>query len=228
MDALGSLAERHGIAVVEDAAQAVGAEWRGIRAGGIGRVGCFSLFPTKNLGGCGDGGLLTSNDAALAARLRRLRNHGSEAKYLHQDLGWCSRLDELQAALLRVKLRHLDAWTATRRALAARYRELLADLPLALPEDAPDTRGAYHLFTVRTPSRDALRAFLTERGIGTAVHYPVPLHQQPVYRESPRRPLPASERAAREVLSLPFYPELRADEQDTVVAAVRDFFATAH
>jgi dTDP-4-amino-4,6-dideoxygalactose transaminase len=226
MGPLLALADRHGIAIVEDAAQAVGAEWRGVRAGAIGRVGCFSLFPTKNLGGCGDGGLVTTADATLAARLRRLRNHGSDTKYVHQELGWCSRLDELQAALLRVKLRHLDAWTERRRVQAARYRELLAGLPLVLPAEVPDTVGVYHLFTVRTPHRDALRTFLDERGIGTAVHYPVPLHQQPVYREASARSLPASERAAREVLSLPFYPELRPDEQDTVAAAVRDFFAT--
>jgi dTDP-4-amino-4,6-dideoxygalactose transaminase len=227
MGPLLALAERHGLAVIEDAAQAVGARWGDRAVGGLGRVACFSFFPTKNLGGCGDGGFLTTDDPALAARVRRLRNHGSDAKYIHRELGSCSRLDELQAAMLRVKLRHLQDWTSRRRALAARYRERLAGLPLVLPADVPGTTAVYHLFTVRTPARDALKEFLAQRGIGTAVHYPVPLHQQPVYRDTETAHLPASERAAGEVLSLPLYPELRPDEQDAVVAAVREFFGSA-
>jgi dTDP-4-amino-4,6-dideoxygalactose transaminase len=222
-----ALAERHGLAIIEDAAQAVGARWGDRSVGGLGRVACFSFFPTKNLGGCGDGGLLTTDDADVAARVRRLRNHGSDAKYVHREIGYCSRLDELQAAMLRVKLRHLQDWTGRRRALAARYRDALAGLPLVLPTDVPGTTAVYHLFTVRTPQRDALKDFLELRGIGSAVHYPVPLHQQPVYRVTDGPVLPVSERAAREVLSLPLYPELRADEQDIVIAAVREFFEGA-
>lgn len=226
MAPLDALARRHGLAIVEDAAQAVGADRDGRRAGTLGHAACFSFFPTKNLGAWGDGGFLTTDDDELAARLARRRNHGTRSKYVHEEVGWCSRLDELQAAVLRVKLRHLDAWTEARRRLAARYRSLLAGLPLTLPDDAPRTRGVYHLFTVRLAARDELQRFLTERGIGTAVHYPVPLHQQPVYRDAAAGvSLPECERAAGEVLSLPLYPELREDEQDAVAAAIHAFFA---
>jgi dTDP-4-amino-4,6-dideoxygalactose transaminase len=212
------------IVVIEDAAQAVGATWQGRRAGGLGQLGCFSFYPTKNLGAIGDAGLVTTNDAELAERLRRLRHHGSRLRYVHDSLGWCSRLDEIQAAVLRVKLRRLDAWTAERRMLAARYRELLAGLPITLPVEAPNTTAVYHLFTIRTPARDALKAFLEDRGVGSAVHYPIPLHLQPLYRKRSAAALPESERAAEEVLSLPLYPELRAEELEVVAAVVREFF----
>lgn len=224
MDALGALARRHGLAIVEDAAQAVGAEYRGRRAGGIGRLGCFSFYPTKNLGALGDGGLVTTDDAALAERVRMLRDHGSRQRYFHEIPGWCSRLDAVQAAGLRVKLRHLDAWTVARRALADRYRAALAGLPLGVPQEAADERAVYHLFTIRSERRDELKKYLDARDIGSAVHYPMPLHRQPLYRAAGGS-LPESERAAAEVLSLPLFPELTHAEQDEVISAVRHFFA---
>lgn len=220
-----ALAERHGLVVVEDAAQAVGAEYRGPRAGSLGHLACFSFFPTKNLGDWRDGGLVTTADPALAERLRMLRQHGSRAKYVQETLGWSSRLDELQAAILRVKLCHLDAWTEQRHRRAACYRELLDGLPLGLPAERPGTRAVYHIFTVWRLRRDELRRFLDERGIGTMVHYPLPLHPQPAYRSQGAGPLPESERAAREVLSLALYAELGVDELEAVTVAVRDFFA---
>ena len=226
MGPLRALAEAHGLPLVEDAAQAIGAEWHGRRTGGLGRLACFSFYPTKNLGACGDGGMITTDDDQLAARMKRLRNHGSEAKYVHREPGWCSRLDEVQAAILRIKLRRLDEWIARRRALAAEYCRRLAPLPIVLPAEARGARSVYHLFTIRTDKRDALARFLGDRGIGTAIHYPVPLHQQPLYERVASRRLPAAERAAREVLSLPLFPELRADEQEAVIAAIGEFFST--
>ena len=225
LTALRELTEPRGVWIVEDAAQAVGAEHCGTRAGSVGHVSCFSYYPTKNLGALGDGGGLTTNDAALAERLRMLRDHGSRTRYVHESHGWSSRLDEIQAAVLRVKLRHLDAWTERRRALAATLCRSLANLPLGLPEERAGDRHVYHLFTVRTPHRDALKKHLESVGIASAVHYPVPLHHQPVYRDAGTAPLPVSEQASAEVLSLPFFPEMRVDEIDAVVAAVRTFFA---
>ena len=225
MTAILELAKPRGIFVIEDAAQAVGAEHRGRRAGGIGDLGCFSFYPTKNLGAYGDAGLITTNDADLAERVRKLRHHGQRVRYIHESLGWSSRLDEIQAAVLRVKLRHLDAWTMRRRRLADHYRALLADLPLQLPQDRDDALAVYHLFTVATDRRDDLQAFLGRRGIGTAVHYPLPIHLQEPYRASGVT-LPMSERAAKQVLSLPLFPEMTEDELKTVAAATREFFAT--
>ena len=224
MEPLMKLAEAHGLAVIEDAAQAIGAESGGRRIGSIGHAGCFSFFPTKNLGAYGDAGFVTTNDPALAERLAMLRQHGMRQKYVHEALGWCSRLDELQAAVLRVKLRHLDGWTAARRDHVRRYRRLLAGTPVGLPFEREGDRGVYHLFTIETPQRDELQKFLSARGVQTAVHYPVPLHQQPIYRSLPSGSLPHSERASRQVLSLPLFPELRAQEQDEVVAAITAFF----
>jgi dTDP-4-amino-4,6-dideoxygalactose transaminase len=224
MTSLRTLAARHDLAIVEDAAQAIGAEHRGARAGALGRAACFSFFPTKNLGACGDAGLVTTDDADLAARVRMLRDHGSRERYFHEMPGWASRLDELQAAVLRVKFRRLDAWTMRRRVLAERYRALLNGLPLAMPEERAGDRHVYHLFTVRTPRRDELKKFLDDRGIGSAIHYPIPVHKQPLYRGLTTAPLPESERASREVLSLPLYPEIEAHEVEAVAAALREFF----
>jgi dTDP-4-amino-4,6-dideoxygalactose transaminase len=226
MIALRAIADAHGLTVIEDAAQAIGADYRGRRAGGLGHAGCFSFYPTKNLGALGDGGLVTTDDPVLAERVRMLRDHGSRQHYFHELPGWCSRLDALQAAALRVKLRRLDGWTDRRRALAARYREALAGLPLGLPREAADERAVYHLFTVTSDRRDELRKHLDAREVGTAVHYPVPLHRQPVYRHVAAS-LPESERASAEVLSLPLFPELREAEVDEVVAAVRSFFVAS-
>lgn len=224
MDPIMALARRHGLRVIEDAAQAVGADYRGRRIGGIGDIGCFSFFPTKNLGGAGDGGFVTTTDAAVADRVGMLRQHGSRRKYFHELLGWSSRLDELQAAILRVKLRYLDAWTDARRAHAQGYREHLAGVPVGLPEERPDCRAVYHLFTIRTPRRDELQKFLQARGVPTMVHYPIPLHRQPLYNGVAGHGLEESERASREVLSLPLFPELTEAERNEVAFGVRAFF----
>ena len=223
MAALNDLAARHDLFVVEDAAQAVGATYRGRKAGALGHIACFSFFPTKNLGAYGDGGFITTNDAGLAERVQMLRAHGSREKYFHESGGWCSRLDEIQAAALRIKLRHLEAWTERRRALAARYLEELRGLPLTLPEEAADERAVYHVFTVRTPRRDELKKHLELAGIGSSVHYPLPLHRQPVYRDLTVT-LAESERAAQEVLSIPLFAYLEDAEQDAVIASIRGFF----
>jgi dTDP-4-amino-4,6-dideoxygalactose transaminase len=227
MDPIMKLAEEHGLMVIEDAAQAVGGTYQGRRLGSIGHLACFSFFPTKNLGACGDGGFVTTGDAKLADHVRVLRQHGSRKKYVHEYLGLCSRLDELQAALVRVKFRHLDAWTEQRRAHARRYVELLQGLPIELPAERPGDRAVYHLFTIRTPARNALQDYLQRRGIGTMVHYPIPLHQQPIYRDLTAETFPESERAGREVLSLPLYAEITAEEIETVARTIREFFATA-
>ena len=224
MEPLMKLAEAHGLVVIEDAAQAIGAESAGRRAGSIGHFGCFSFFPTKNLGAFGDAGFVTTNDAAMAERLVMLRQHGARQKYVHEALGWSSRLDEIQAAVLRVKLRHLDAWTQARRDRVRRYRQLLAGMPVHQPTEREGDRGVYHLFTIETPHRDALQKFLADRGVQTAIHYPVPLHLQPIYRASRTGSLPHSERASRQVLSLPLFPELRPEEQEEVAAGIVAFF----
>ncbi len=225
MDAVRDIAERHCLLVLEDAAQAHGARHRGAPAGSLGHAAAWSFYPSKNLGAFGDGGAVTTDDPAVAARLRTLRNYGSTAKYVNRERGFNSRLDELQAALLSEKLAVLDAWNARRRAIAARYLDGLAGLPLALPADDPG--HVWHVFAVHTPDRDALAAHLAEEGVGTLVHYPIPPHLQEAYRDLGRREgdLPIAERLARETLSLPMGPHLRADDADRVVAAVRGFVA---
>jgi dTDP-4-amino-4,6-dideoxygalactose transaminase len=213
MPAIAELCARRGIVLVEDCAQAIGADWEGRQAGAWGEFGCFSFYPTKNLGAYGDAGLVTTREARHDARLRMLRHHGSRQTYLHEEIGYNSRLDELQAAVLRAKLPHLARFTAQRQRHAARYRELLAGARLQLP--AAHGRGAhvYHQFTVRVANRDAARKALAEAGVGSGVYYPIPLHRQPVYeKEFGGLSLPESEAAAHEVLSLPVYPQL-TDEQ---------------
>ena len=213
MPAIAELCARRGIVLVEDCAQAIGADWEGRQAGAWGEFGCFSFYPTKNLGAYGDAGLVTTREARHDARLRMLRHHGSRQTYLHEEIGYNSRLDELQAAVLRAKLPHLARFTAQRQKHAARYRELLAGARLQLP--AAHGRGAhvYHQFTVRVANRDAARKALAEAGVGSGVYYPIPLHRQPVYeKEFGGLSLPAAEAAAHEVLSLPVYPQL-SDEQ---------------
>ncbi|MEN9933637.1 MAG: hypothetical protein RLZZ387_216 [Chloroflexota bacterium] len=227
MDAVMAVAERHGLPVIEDCAQAHGATWRGRAAGSIGALGCFSFYPTKNLGALGDGGAVVTSDGALAEKLRRLREYGWERKYYTTDLGGLnSRLDELQAAILSAKLQHLPAWNARRRRIAEQYEELLGGTGLILPETPVEGDHVYHLYVVRVPggpeARDALRAGLHERGVGAEVHYPLPAHQQPVYAHlAPEGGLPVTERLAGEVLSLPMYPELTDDEVRAVADAVR-------
>jgi dTDP-4-amino-4,6-dideoxygalactose transaminase len=230
MDALSEIAARHNLPVVEDAAQAVGAEDAERRAGSLGRVGCFSFYPTKNLGGAGDGGMLTTNDDALAARLRRLRVHGGETEYLHREVGLNSRLDSIQAAILRVKLPRLDAWSDARRARADGYTRLLSEAApeIVTPAVREGARHIFHQYVVRVPgdSRDALAGYLKHRGVGTKVYYPVPLHLQECFRPLGYREgdFPEAERAARETLALPLYPELTDEQQAYVVESIRDFF----
>jgi dTDP-4-amino-4,6-dideoxygalactose transaminase len=228
MDALRATAARHGLFVIEDAAQALGATHAGRPAGTLGTVGCFSFFPTKNLGAMGDAGMVTTTDAGLAARVRLLRNHGAQPKYYHREVGGNFRLDTLQAAILRVKLPHLCRWTEQRRANARRYRELfeaagLTDR-LALPAEPPGRTHIYHQFVIRVQDRDAMRAHLASRGIGTEVYYPVPFHLQDCFASLGHRAgeFPEAEKAAAEVLALPIYPELTAEQQAYVVDAIKE------
>ncbi len=225
LDPILSVAQKHGLRVIEDCAQAHGALYQGRRVGSFGALACFSFYPTKNLGAFGDGGMVVTNDPALAERARLLREYGWAERYVSHLRGWNSRLDELQAAVLRVKLRHLDADNAARARLAEKYDEQLANTGLTLPTGRPEATHAYHLYVVRTARRDELQTFLKARGVGALVHYPVPVHLQPAYagRLPGSADLPETERAAREVLSLPMYPELTEAEQQVVVEAVRAF-----
>lgn len=220
------IARRHQLRVIEDCAQAHGARYRGQPAGSLGDIGCFSFYPTKNLGAIGDGGMVVTSDPALARQARLLREYGWAERYVSHTTGWNSRLDELQAAGLRVKLQTLDEDNCKRAAIAALYDEGLAGLDLALPKRNPDSTHVFHLYVVRTSRRDALQAFLRTKEIGTLIHYPVPVHEQPAYRGRLRGSgrLPHTERAAREVLSLPMYPELSHDDVRAVIAALRQFF----
>lgn len=232
MDAVDAVAARHHLLVITDACQAIGAEYRGRRAGSLGRIACFSFYPTKNLGGFGDGGMLTTSDSALADRLELLRGHGMRPRYYHREVGINSRLDSIQAAVLRIKLRHLETWTEMRRANAARYTQLFAERGLdrivGLPVEAPHARHVWNQYVIRVPDgrRDALRAFLAERKIGTEIYYPVPLHEQECFQSLgyAAESLPETYRAARETVALPCFPELTCDEQVTVVGAIAEFF----
>ena len=225
MAALRTLAAARGLPLLEDAAQAHGAENGGRRAGALGTIGAFSFYFTKNLGGYGEGGAVTTDDPQLARAVRELRNHGEESKYVHTRVGYNARLDEVHAAMLRVKLRHLDAWNEARRAHAARYSAALADLDLRLPAVAPYGTHVYHLYVIRTARRDELSQFLTSRGIGHSLHYRTPVHLQPAVADYSAGPgsLPVTEQVARECLALPMYAELTEGQQDYVVAAVREF-----
>ncbi len=232
MSALSEISSKYGIPLVEDAAQAIGAEEGGIRAGGMSSVGCFSFYPSKNLGGMGDGGFVTVNDDDLAAKLRALRVHGSEVKYYHKYIGLNSRLDGFQGAVLRVKLPHLDTWTDRRRDNASSYFNLFTDAGLTeqitLPVERENARHIYNQYVIRVPNeRDRLRSFLTEKSIGTDVYYPVPLHLQEcfAYLGYAAGDLPRSESAAAETLALPIYPELRPEQQEYVVDCVSEFFS---
>ena len=224
VDAIREVCAPRGIAVIEDAAQAIGSRLRGRAAGTLGEVACFSFFPTKNLGAAGDGGALAVPDAARATQLRALRNHGANTKYHHEALGLNSRLDELQAALLRVKLRHLDTANARRAALAARYDAALAPLGLAPPRVPDDRTSNHHQYTIRHPRRDALRAHLAAAGIDAAIHYPLAAFQQPLVRgQYADADFPVAARLAAEVISLPMNAEMAGEEAERVIAAVRAF-----
>ena len=225
MDDIVAIARRHRLWVIEDAAQAHAAEYRGRRCGGIGDIACFSFYPSKNLGCYGDGGIVTSDDPGLIQRVRRLRDHGRTGKYEHADLGWGYRLDAIQAAILAAKLPHLEAWTEQRRAAAHRYDRLLAGSEVTRPAERPYNRHVYHCYAIRSRRRDALVEHLTREGIGVVVHYPLPLHLQPVYRGMGLRlgSFPVAEAAANEIVSLPMYAEITEEQQERVAALIEAF-----
>ena len=229
MDGILEVARRHGLPVIEDAAQAIGAEYKGKKVGNFGVMSCFSFFPSKNLGGAGDGGLITTDDAQLAQRLKLLRAHGSRSKYEYEILGVNSRLDAIQAAILRIKLTYLDEWTESRRRNAERYRELVSqfglDARIGLPAERVGYKHVYNQFTIRAKQRDDLREFLRSNGIPTEIYYPFPLHLQPAFAGLgyKLRSMPASETASVEVLSLPIFPELSGEQQESVVGSISEF-----
>ncbi len=241
MDRFLRLGETFNATVIEDAAQAFGAKWSGGMAGSLGRVSAFSFYPTKNLAAYGEAGCVTTNNSELAARLRRLRDHGSSRRYYHEEFGWNSRLDAMQAAILRVKLRHLNDWNTQRRAIAARYTSALEQsglttsgsvrpterAPIAPLAVRPESFHIFHQYVVRAHRRDELRTFLSERGVGTEVYYPVPLHLQEAFAYLGYRKgdLPEAERTAAEVLALPMFPELHEDERQRVVTAIAEFYS---
>ena len=231
MQPIMDLARDRGLFVIEDAAQSVCARYHGAPAGSLGTVGCFSFFPSKNLGGAGDGGMVTTNDREIADRIRILRTHGCRKKYQCEMIGMNSRLDALQAAILRVKLRHIEEWTAARQRNAARYRSLLSGCPLVkLPSMPSGSTHVYNQFVIRTPERDALREHLQQAGIPTEIYYPSPLHLQRGFSYLGYKPgeLAQSEVASREVLALPIYPELEPADQAAVVDAINTFYAERH
>ncbi len=226
MEAIAKIAAEKNVALVEDASQAQGATYKGGRAAGLGAITPMSLGPVKNLACYGDGGVALTNDDALADAVRLLRVHGQAEKYNHKIYGWNSRLDELQAALLRVKLPTLDRDNARRRAIAARYNEAFKDLPLRTPPEFPDRESVYHQYALETPERDALRKFLDDKGVGNGIYYPLCLHHHESWRDAglPEYSLPEAERYARENVALPVFAELRDEEVDYIAAAVREFF----
>jgi dTDP-4-amino-4,6-dideoxygalactose transaminase len=236
-DAFTALKQRTpSLLLIEDAAQAFGATWNGSPAGALGDAAAFSFYPTKNLSAMGDAGLVTTRSSAIDTHARSLRAHGMTRRYFHDEVGWNSRLDSLQAAVLEVKLRYIAGWNQRRREIAARYGELLRTAGIVgnsivegvvLPYVHPRAQHIFHQYVVRVPRRDELRAYLTERGIGSEIYYPLPLHLQAALKNLgySEGDFPESERAAREVLALPIYPELREDEQEIVVDAIREFFA---
>lgn len=226
------IAAKHKLAVIEDAAQAISARYKDVPVGSLGTCGCFSFFPSKNLGGAGDGGLITTNDAEVADRLRILRVHGSRTKYHYEALGMNSRLDALQAAILRVKLRHLDSWTTARQANAERYRLLFCEHGLdgciRLPAVAEGRTHVFNQFVIRSRDRDRLREHLSNCGIPTEIYYPSPLHLQPAfaYLEYANGAFPVAEMVSREVLALPIYPELTEEQQVSVAEAIAEFYSS--
>jgi dTDP-4-amino-4,6-dideoxygalactose transaminase len=230
--------QERSLTIIEDAAQAWGAEWKGVKAGGLGDIAAFSFYATKNLSAAGEAGMVTTNSDALAERARMLRSHGMRRRYFHDEIGWNARMDGFQGAVLGVKLKYIEGWNESRRAVAARYHELFQNAGLAesgpypahgvvLPREIEGAKHIWHQYVIRTSKRDALREFLAARKIGSEIYYPLPLHMQDAlkglgYREGD---FPEAERAAREVLALPMFAELRADEQETVVAAIAEFLS---
>lgn len=229
LDPILEIGRKHGLPVVEDAAQSHAATYKGRRVGTFGEISCFSFYPGKNLGAYGEGGALVTNNAAFAARARALREHGSTQRYYYDEVGFNYRMEGIQGAVLGVKLKHLDAWTAARRRVAARYHELLKSTPLQLPLEADYAESAYHLYVVRHPKRDGLKQHLEANKIGCALHYPLPLHLQKCYANLGYKEgdFPVAEKAARECLSLPIYPELTDAQVERVAQVVREFFGVA-
>ena len=233
MGRLREIARTYNLYLIEDCAQGTGAQWQGEKVGCLGQIGCFSFFPTKNLGGCGDGGAVTTNDPQIAAAIRTIKEHGSRVRYRHDLVGINSRLDALQAAILTAKLPYLDRWNQQRTEIANRYHALLQPLPgIGLPQENPDSRHVWNQYTISIPDsqpgtqpdRDRIREGLQEKGVLSMVYYPLPLHLQPVYRDLGYQPgqLPVAEQASREVLSLPMFPELTPEEQQLVVYSLKD------
>jgi dTDP-4-amino-4,6-dideoxygalactose transaminase len=239
MTAVMAIAQSHHLAVIEDCAQATGAVWGDQKVGSIGHIGCFSFFPTKNLGASGDGGALTTNDPAIAATVRMLREHGSRTRYYHEEIGINSRLDAIQAAILQIKLRHLDTWNTQRQLVAERYHQLLQPVPgVVAPQALPGGESVWNQYTIRIKSnqpnaeaastyRDEVRSRLQQRGVSSMVYYPLPLHLQPVYKNLnyPVGQFPVAEQACHEVLALPMFPELTSEEQTQVVYGLKDCLA---
>lgn len=239
MTRLMDIANKHNLAVIEDCAQSVGAQWRSQKVGSIGHIGCFSFYPTKNLGACGDGGAVTTNDRALAATMRMLKEHGQSSRYFYEEIGYNSRLDALQAVILTIKLRYLDTWNDQRGDRAKLYSEFLDRVPgVAVPTELPGAKGVWNQYTIRITSpenqqnssgnlRDSVRVQLQENGIGSMVYYPLPLHLQPVYKSLDYQlgQLPIAEQVCHEVLSLPMFPELSRDQQERTIYALKDSLA---
>ena len=226
LDPILAIARKHGLPVVEDTAQAHGAKYRGKTVGAFGEISCFSFYPGKNLGACGEGGALVTSNPAFEKRARALREHGSTVRYYHDEVGYNYRMEGIQGAVLGVKLKHLPRWTAERRRVAHRYHELLKDTPLQLPLEAAYAESAWHLYVVRHPRRDDLKKHLDKNGVGCALHYPLPLHLQKCYASLGHKEgdFPVSEKAARECLSLPIFPELTEAQIQRVSAVIHDFF----
>ena len=224
MDPIIEIARAHGLKIIEDACQAHGSEYKGRRAGSIGDVGCFSFYFTKNLGAYGEGGIITTSDPEIAQRCRMLRDHGQNEKYCHALIGMNGRLDELQAAVLRIKLPHLEDWIDKRRSLAQAYNEGLPD-SIIKPQEMSWGKHVYHLYVVRIPEREQLREWLENKGISTGMHYPIPVHLQEAWRASggDKLSLPITESITKEILSLPIYPELTIEEVDIICKHIREF-----
>ncbi|NEP13425.1 MAG: DegT/DnrJ/EryC1/StrS family aminotransferase [Symploca sp. SIO2C1] len=232
MDAIMSVAQAHGIAVIEDCAQATGAQWRGKKVGSIGHIGCFSFFPTKNLGACGDGGAVVTNDDNLTASIRMLKEHGSSQRYYHEATGINSRLDAIQAAILAIKLSYLEQWNNARRQLAANYHQMLQPLSgVVVPQETASTHAVWNQYTIRLTKdstsskyRDQVRQQLQEKGVNSMIYYPIPLHLQPVYKTLGYQTghFPVTEQVCNQVLSIPMFPELSFEEQQQVVYSLKD------
>ena len=220
------LSEKHGIKIIEDACQAHGAEYHNKKCGSIGDAGCFSFYFTKNLGGYGEGGMVVTNNHDIAEKVRLFRNHGHKSKYEHSVMGYNNRLDELQAAILRIKLKHLDNYNKNRREIAKKYNALLENTPLSLPKEANNRKHVYHLYVVRTNERDELQEYLNERGISTGIHYKVPIHLQEACKQYNYKQgdIPQVEKACGEILSLPIYPELNDEDIKYITDAIKGFY----